>query len=113
MENDGRAPIIGDSDSGQVLPIVRRGANDHAYVLALGAAIFKEPRFGTHASGVYCQSDLTRSLEPSKIQTIQDSKAKSFGFRIWNLKFEIPGGFERRAYLVFRDRFQIDFKSQV
>src|SRR3989442_6398496 len=37
----------------QVLPIVRRGADDHAYVLALGAAVFQAPRFktGTHASG--------------------------------------------------------------
>ena len=45
LRPDGRAPLIGDTDSGQVLPIVRRAANDHGYVLALGAAIFKEPRF--------------------------------------------------------------------
>jgi len=54
LRPDGRAPLIGDSDSGQVLPIVRRSADDHAYVLALGAAVFQEPRFktGTQASGV-------------------------------------------------------------
>ena len=54
LRPDGRAPLIGDSDSGQVLPIVRRRADDHAYVPALGATIFQEPRFkaGTHASGV-------------------------------------------------------------
>src|SRR6266508_1175366 len=51
LRPDGRAPLIGDSDSGQVLPIVRRTADDHAYVLALGAAVFQEPRFGTHAAG--------------------------------------------------------------
>src|SRR2546427_5542701 len=53
LRPDGRAPLIGDSDSGQVLPIVRRRADDHAYVLALGAAVFQAPRFktGTHASG--------------------------------------------------------------
>jgi hypothetical protein len=51
LRPDGRAPLIGDSDSGQVFPIVRRAGNDHAYVLALGAAVFQE-RFGTHASGV-------------------------------------------------------------
>jgi hypothetical protein len=45
LRPDGRAPLIGDTDSGQVLPIVRRTADDHGYVLALGAAIFKEPRF--------------------------------------------------------------------
>jgi hypothetical protein len=51
---DGFAPLIGDSDSGQVLPIVRRRGDDHGYLLALGAAIFQEPRFklGTHTSGV-------------------------------------------------------------
>jgi len=46
LRPDGRAPLIGDTDSGQVLPIVRRAADDHGYVLALGAAIFHEPRFG-------------------------------------------------------------------
>lgn len=45
LRPDGRAPLIGDSDSGQVLPVVRRSADDHAYVLALGAAVFREPRF--------------------------------------------------------------------
>ncbi|MBA3765893.1 MAG: alginate lyase family protein [Acidobacteria bacterium] len=41
----GRAPLIGDTDSGQVLPIRTRAADDHAYVLALGAALFNESRF--------------------------------------------------------------------
>jgi hypothetical protein len=45
LRPDGRAPLIGDTDSGQVLPFVRRSASDHAYVLAVGAALFKEPRF--------------------------------------------------------------------
>lgn len=45
LRPDGRAPLIGDSDSGQVMPMVRRAADDHAYVLALGAAVFQEPRF--------------------------------------------------------------------
>jgi hypothetical protein len=45
LRPDGRAPLIGDTDSGQVLPFVPRSADDHAYVLALGAAFFKEPRF--------------------------------------------------------------------
>jgi heparinase II/III-like protein len=51
LRPDGCAPLIGDSDSGQVFPIVRRAGNDHAYLLALGAAIFQEP-FGTQAFGV-------------------------------------------------------------
>ena len=45
LRPDGRAPLIGDTDSGQVLPICKRAADDHAYPLALGAAIFDEPRF--------------------------------------------------------------------
>jgi hypothetical protein len=45
LRPDGRAPLIGDTDSGQVLPVTRRAADDHAYALALGAAIFQEPRF--------------------------------------------------------------------
>ena len=45
LRPDGRAPLIGDSDSGQVMPIVRHAGDDHAYVVALGAAVFQEPRF--------------------------------------------------------------------
>jgi hypothetical protein len=45
LRPDGRAPLIGDSDSGQLLPIVRRTADDHAYVLAVGAAVFQETQF--------------------------------------------------------------------
>src|SRR5207245_9589212 len=45
LRPDGRAPLIGDSDSGQVLPIVRRTGDDHAYAVALGAAVFQDPRF--------------------------------------------------------------------
>jgi hypothetical protein len=45
LRPDGGAPLIGDSDSGQLVPIVRRTGDDHAYVLALGAAVFQEPHF--------------------------------------------------------------------
>ena len=33
LRPDGFAPLIGDTDSGQVLPVVRRRADDHAYLL--------------------------------------------------------------------------------
>jgi len=50
---DGYAPLLGDSDSGQLLPVVRRRGDDHSYLLAIGAAVFQERRFlGTHASGM-------------------------------------------------------------
>jgi Heparinase II/III-like protein len=47
LRPDGFAPLIGDTDSGQVLPIVRRRGDDHRYLLALGAAVFQEPVFKT------------------------------------------------------------------
>lgn len=39
LRPDGRAPLIGDSDSGQILPIVKRNADDHAYVLDVAGAV--------------------------------------------------------------------------
>jgi uncharacterized heparinase superfamily protein len=46
LRPDGRAPLIGDSDSGQFFPIVKRSGDDHAYVLDIVDAL------GTHASGM-------------------------------------------------------------
>jgi hypothetical protein len=43
LRPDGLAPVIGDSDSGQVLPIKRHRANDHAYLLAIGAVLCEDP----------------------------------------------------------------------
>jgi len=45
LRPDGQAPLIGDTDGGQVLPIVSRSANDHAYLLAIGAAVFQDSQF--------------------------------------------------------------------
>jgi hypothetical protein len=45
LRPDGRAPLIGDSDSGQILPIVPRRGDDHNYVLAISAAVFQESAF--------------------------------------------------------------------
>lgn len=43
LRPDGFAPLIGDTDSGQVLPVPRRRADDHAYLLKIGAAVFDDP----------------------------------------------------------------------
>jgi hypothetical protein len=43
LRPDGFAPLIGDSDSGRVLPVGHRRANHHAYVLAIAAAAFDDP----------------------------------------------------------------------
>ena len=45
LRPDGRAPLVGDTDGGQFLPLARRAADEHAYLLAVGAALFREPRF--------------------------------------------------------------------
>jgi hypothetical protein len=42
LRPDGRAPLIGDSDSGQFFPITKRAGDDHAYLLALGAVVFED-----------------------------------------------------------------------
>jgi hypothetical protein len=42
---DGRAPLVGDADGGRALPLVRRAADEHAYLLGVGASLFGEPRF--------------------------------------------------------------------
>lgn len=42
LRPDGLAPLIGDSDSGQVFPIRWRSGDDHAYLLAIGAAVFND-----------------------------------------------------------------------
>src|ERR1700752_1380897 len=43
LRPDGFAPLIGDTDSGQVLPFVRRRADDHSYLLKIGALVFDDP----------------------------------------------------------------------
>ena len=39
---DGAAPLFGDTDSGQALPIVQRAADDHAHLLAIGAVLLQD-----------------------------------------------------------------------
>jgi len=43
LRPDGLAPLIGDTDGGQVLPFREYDAGDHAYVLDLGAEVFNDP----------------------------------------------------------------------
>lgn len=43
LRPDGFAPLIGDTDGGQVLPFERHRADDHAYVLDIGAEVFNDP----------------------------------------------------------------------
>ncbi len=43
LRPDGLAPLIGDTDGGQFLPLQQRRANDHRYLLEIGAEVFDDP----------------------------------------------------------------------
>lgn len=43
LRPDGLAPLIGDTDGGQVLPVISHHADEHAYVLDIGAEVFNDP----------------------------------------------------------------------
>ena len=43
LRPDGLAPLIGDADGGQVLPLQRYHADDHAYLASIGAEVFNDP----------------------------------------------------------------------
>lgn len=45
LRPDAQAPLIGDTDSGQVMPIASHAAADHGYLLGIAAALFNEPAF--------------------------------------------------------------------
>ena len=45
LRPDGRAPLVGDADGGRALPLARRAADEHTYLLGVGASLFGEPRF--------------------------------------------------------------------
>jgi uncharacterized heparinase superfamily protein len=47
LRPDGQAPLIGDTDSGQVMPIASHTAADHGYLLGIAAALFSEACFKT------------------------------------------------------------------
>ena len=50
LRPDGRIPLVGDADGGCALSIKRRASDDRAYLLGIGAAFFREPRFKTEES---------------------------------------------------------------
>src|SRR5260370_22907451 len=92
LRPDGRAPLIGDSDSGQVLPIVHRAGDDHAYVLALGAAVFQEPRFKSARAGA--SEELLWILGD---QGLRDYQSLPHGEPVQSRAFPEAGTFVMRA----------------
>lgn len=84
LRPDGFAPLIGDTDSGQVLPTHRRRADDHAYLLAIGAVVFNDP--GLKLSGVEPPEELFWILGEGGVRAFlamssSDSYAGSQAFR--------------------------------
>jgi hypothetical protein len=70
LRPDGFAPLIGDTDSGQVLPVQRRRADDHAYVLATGAVVFRDP--GLKLVGVEPPEELFWILGEEGVRAFQE-----------------------------------------
>ena len=68
LRPDGRAPLIGDSDSGQILPIVKRAGDEHEYVLCLAAATLRESKL--KVSTAPCE-ELLWMLGEQAFQTFQ------------------------------------------
>ena len=73
LRPDGRAPLIGDSDSGQILPIVKRAGDEHAYVLCLAAAALQESNLKVSAP----YEELLCVLGEQALQTFQSLPAAS------------------------------------
>ena len=73
LRPDGFAPLIGDTDSGQVFPIRRRRAGDHGYLLALGAVVFKDP--GLKLESVEPPEELFWILGDEGVKAFQEMNA--------------------------------------
>jgi Heparinase II/III-like protein/Heparinase II/III N-terminus len=75
LRPDGFAPLIGDADSGQVMPVCRRSANDHVYVLAIGAAFFEDPEL--HSSKLNPTPELLWVLGENAVEAFKPSNTAS------------------------------------
>src|ERR1700754_82303 len=83
LRPDGYAPLLGDTDSGQVFPLRRRRADDHAYLLAIGAVVFDEQRYKINNEEV--PEELTWLLGQEGVQSYRslaqtDEEVSSRGF---------------------------------
>ncbi|MDX6711449.1 MAG: hypothetical protein QOH96_2465 [Blastocatellia bacterium] len=45
LRPDGRAPLIGDNDSGRILPLITHTGDDHSYLLDIAAVAFNDSRY--------------------------------------------------------------------
>jgi uncharacterized heparinase superfamily protein len=79
LRPEGRAPLVGDTDSGQVLPFVPRAADDHAYVLALGAIVFSEPRFKPQSLASAMPEEVLWALGEKGVRAFQNLRESDEG----------------------------------
>ncbi|HEX2270530.1 MAG TPA: heparinase II/III family protein, partial [Pyrinomonadaceae bacterium] len=77
LRPDGFAPLIGDTDGGQFLPIRKRRADDHAYLLALGAVIFNDPSL--KIAGMETPEELLWFLGEKGVTTFHEMPSESAG----------------------------------
>lgn len=86
LRPDGFAPLIGDTDGGQVLPIVHRAADDHGHLLPFAAVIFEDSNFKLPRmkateellwtlgeDGVRSYETLSMAREPVRSQSFPDA----------------------------------------
>jgi uncharacterized heparinase superfamily protein len=84
---DGKVPLIGDADGSQIVPMIRRDADDQAYLLALGTAVFKDSALKEFAvsspemfwllgeEGIKDFTAVDRPRTPSRSRTFEDAGA--------------------------------------
>ncbi len=97
---DGRAPLIGDTDGGQALPFVRRAADDHAYILQLGASVFTDSRFKSGAD--HLAEELLWIMGEEGVRAYRELKPDEYG--ISSQAFTEAGTYvmrEGELYLLF------------
>ena len=109
LRPDGAAPLIGDTDGGQVLQIVPRSADDHVYLSALGAAVSKDSQFkpaGLKAppellwllgeEGLRDYEQLADSNNPTSSQAFPDAGTYVLRSADLFLLFNVPSADRRR-----------------
>ena len=93
LRPDGFAPLIGDTDSGQVLPIGRHRADDHAYLLAIGAVVFNDP--GLKLEGTEPPEELFWILGEEGVRAFQEMSASN--------RYAVSTAFPQAGTYIMRD----------
>ena len=102
LRPDGFAPLIGDTDSGQVFAISRRGAGDHAYVLALGAVVFYDPAL--RIEGIAAPEELLWIMGGERVKEFQQMNSSR--------EYAVSKAFPRAGiYIMRHDDLYLSFNA--